>query len=443
MVNMMIRPLFLMLLCLAASNTIARAADRPQLDRLLELARSEPTSEAFRSALLEEFGADAIVRGEAITGNGPDFIWAIESAERPVLYVNDEKYAEMQKASGDLWYYVGKLATGDAHKFHYVVGDAPVGGLLNIPAYTPDSYAQPGVPKGKLSEKMTHVSKKIYKGMETHYWVYLPAQYDPSKPAALMIWHDGNRLIGRPGEALWDGGDNSEKCILCPSLVRIFEVTDNLTYRNEIPVIVHLFVEPGTLNGDSMRSIQYDSVTDKYPRFLMEELLPEVYARYNIRRDGYSHAVQGQSSGAIAAFNAGWRYPEHFSRIASQHGTFTAVAFRNNEPEAAHLYPTWVRREPRKNLRVWISHGSEDYENEWGSWPTQNLQLANSLKFRGYDFRYYLGNGSHHAAIWAAKLPEAMKWLWRDYDPAKTSQTYEQDPEEAEKPFFRIKSLNR
>jgi cellobiose phosphorylase len=48
-----------------------------------------------------------------------------------------------------------------------------------------------------------------------------------------------------------------------------------------------------------------------------------------------------------------------------------------------------------------------------------------------------------HAAIWAAKLPEAMIWLWRDYDPAKTSQVFEQDPEEKEKPYFRIKSLNR
>lgn len=439
----MTRLLLLVLLGLAASNTLASAAERAQLDQLAELAKSKPKSDAFRIALVAEFGEEAIQNGAAITGNGPDFIWAIESEARPVLYVDDEKYADMRKASGDLWYHVGKLATGEAHKFHYMVGDASVGGLLNIPAYTEDSYAQPGVPRGALSEKMTHVSKNVYKGMETNYWVYTPAQYDPSKPAALMIWQDGNRLIGRPGEELWDGADNSEKCILCPSLVRIFEVTDNLTYRKEIPVIVHLFIEPGTLDGKPMRSIEYDSVTDKYPRFLIEELLPEVYAKYNIRRDGYSHAIQGQSSGAIAAFNAGWHYPEQFSRVASQHGTFTAVAFRNNEPEAAHLYPTWVRREPKKNLRVWVSHGSEDYENEWGSWPTQNLQLANSLKFSGYDFRYYLGNGSHHAAIWAAKLPEAMKWLWRDYDPAQTSQIFEQDPAEKDKPFFRIKSLNR
>lgn len=424
----------LVLLLLATSHSLLSAAERPLVDRLIELARTQPSSAVFRDELVAAMGAGSIGEGTAIVGNGPDFIWAVESEQPPVLYVNDERYADMQKASGDLWFHVGTLATGDAYKFHYRVGNSAIGGALNIPAYTPDSYEQPGVPQGNLSERMVHVSTTFYEGMKTNYWVYLPAQYDPATPAALMIWQDGERLAGRNDE---------EVCILCPGLVRVLEVADNLSHRNEIPVMIHLFVQAGTLNGESMRSVQYDSVTDRYPRFLLEELLPEVYAKYNVRRDGYSHAIQGQSSGGIAAFNAGWHFPEHFSRIAVQHGTFAAFALRNQEREAGHVYPTRVRLEERKNLRVWISHGSEDYENEWGSWPTQNLQMANSLKLRGYDFRYYLGNGSHHAAIWAAKLPEAMRWLWRGYDPEKTSQVYEQDPAEKDKPYFRIRSLNR
>jgi enterochelin esterase-like enzyme len=404
------------------------------MDRLLHVAKTQPVSDALKAELISVMGAENIRKGTAIAGNGPNFMWAVESPGEPVLYVNDEKYSAMQRVSGNLWFHAGRLKTGNAYKFHYVVEGAVFGGALNIPAYTEDSYAQPGVPQGTLSEKMVHISKKIYPGMQTNYWMYLPAGYDPASPVALMIWQDGERLAGR---------NNEEVCILCPGLVRILEVTDNLLAQKRIPMMAHLFVQAGTLDGRSMRSIEYDSVTDKYPRFLIEELLPEVYAKYSIRRDGYSHAIQGQSSGGICAFNAGWHFPDQFSRIATQHGTFTAVAFRNHEPQAAHVYPTWVRREPRKNLRVWVSDGSEDYENEWGSWPTQNLQLANSLKFRGYDFRFYLGNGNHHAAIWAAKLPEALVWLWRDYDPARTSQVYEQDPAEKDKPFYRIKSLNR
>ncbi|MCK5746130.1 MAG: hypothetical protein KAH44_07930, partial [Oricola sp.] len=243
----MIRRIALVFLLFAASIGSSSAAERPLVDRLLQLAKSQPGSDAFRTELVAALGGERIEKGNAIIGHGPDFIWAVESEKRPVLYVDDEKYAEMKKASGNLWFYAGKLATGEVHKFHYMVADEVMGGSLNIAAYTPDSYAQPGVPQGELSEKMVYVSKKIYPGMETSYWVYAPAQYDPSKPAALMIWQDGNRLIGRPGEELWDGGDNEDSCILCPSLVRIFEVTDNLTHRKEIPVMIHLFVQPGTL----------------------------------------------------------------------------------------------------------------------------------------------------------------------------------------------------
>ena len=42
-----------------------------------------------------------------------------------------------------------------------------------------------------------------------------------------------------------------------------------------------------------------------------------------------------------------------------------------------------------------------------------------------------------------SELPEEMTWLWRDYDPAKTEQTYEMEPAEKAKPLFRVKIYNR
>lgn len=424
----------IVLLFPALTACLCLAEERAVIDKLTELARSQTNPTAFAAELRRVLGEDKLRSGTAWAGNGPNFVWAIEASSAPALHVNDKPFADMRRVGNtNVWFHVGTLPVGDAYKYHYVIDGKPFGGDLNVPAYTADSYAQPGVPQGKLSDKFTHTSR-IYQGMLTNYWVYTPAQYDPSVPAPLMIWQDGERLVGRNKE---------ETCILCPSLPRVLEVTENLMHQKKIPVMVHLFIQAGILNGRSMRSIQYDSVTDRYAKFLVDEILPEVYAKYNVRRDGYSHAIQGQSSGGICAFTAGWHRPDQFSRIATQHGTFTSVAFRNKEPEAGHLYPTWVRREPKRNLRVWIADGSEDYENEWGSWPLQNLHLANSLKFKGYDFRFFLGQGSHHAAIWAAKLPEALTWLWRDYDPAKTEQAFEQEAQEKTKPFFRVKVYNR
>ena len=111
---------------------------------------------------------------------------------------------------------------------------------------------------------------------------------------------------------------------MCPSLYRLQEVTDNLIHDKKIPVMIHVFVSPGTLNGKSLRAVLYDTMSDKYSQFLREELLPEVYAKYNIRKDAYSRAIQGQSSGGIAAFTVAWNHPDEFSRVYTVVGSFVA-----------------------------------------------------------------------------------------------------------------------
>jgi len=408
--------------------------ERGEMDRLLAMARTQPDSPDFRAALIKRLGEAPIKSGEAFDSNGPDFIWAVESASQPSMILDDQPAGPLRQIAGtNLWFHVAQLRVGTSHRFHYLVNGAKFGGSYDVPAYTPDSYARPGVPQGKISEKLVHTSK-LYGGMETNYWIYVPAQYNPAVPAALMVWQDGERYMTRNVE---------ESCRLCPSLYRLQEVTDNLIHDKKIPVMIHVFVSPGTLNGKPLRSILYDTVSDKYGQFLLEELLPEVYAKYNIRKDAYSRAIQGQSSGGIAAFTVSFNHPESFSRVYTVVGSFTALQWKPGELDGGNIYPFKVRREPKRNLRVWMNDGSEDQEANSGSWPLQNIQLANSLKLKGYDFHFSFGGGTHHAALAASELPQCLTWLWRDYDPARTEQVFEQSAEEQSKPPFRVRIYNR
>ena len=100
--------------------------------------------------------------------------------------------------------------------------------------------------------------------------------------------------------------------------------------------------------------------------------------------------------------------------------------------------------EPHRNLRVWLQDGSEDLELErYGSWALANIRLANALKLKSYDFHFSFGKGTHNSGHGAAEFPEEMVWLWRDFDPAKTTQTYEIEPAEKAKPLFRVSITNR
>lgn len=358
-------------------------------------------------------------------GEGPNFLFAIESARTPQLVTDESSPVAMQKVKGtDLWFATPQLAVGRTHNFSYLIDGKPFGGRMDVPAFGPYAYPRPGVPQGKLSAKRVHTSS-VYPGMKSDYWVYAPAPYDPSKPAAVMVWQDGEVLAPRE----------------LPSRAQI--VFDNLTYEKKIPVIVHVLISPGLIAERRMRSIEYDTVNDTYNRFLLEEILPEVAKDYNLRTDGYSRAIAGDSSGGICAFNSAWMREREFSRVLSRIGSFTSIQWKPGELDGGNVYPFKIRKEAKRNIRVWLQDGAGDLENDHGSWPAQNIAMANSLKLRNYDFHFSWGNGSHSRNGGHAELAEEMIWLWRDYDPAKATQTFEMDPAERDRPFFRVKALNR
>jgi enterochelin esterase family protein len=416
---------------------------------LIDLAKSNRS--ALREAIPATFEANKLKEGTAWLSHGPDFFFTTEAATRPELVIDGLPGPRMRSIAGaHLWYAVAHIGPVDsAHVFHYLVDGTKFGGSLDLAAFGPLSYQQPGVPSGTLSEKLIHTSK-IYDGMKSEYWVYVPAQYDPKVPVALMVFQDGEGYLDRNGSH--------------PAL----NVIDNLVAQKKIPVMICVFINPGDISGfpgtptynfvktysekwkrtlkDSMRSTLYDTVSDRYVRFLREEILAEVGAKYNLRKDAYSHAITGLSSGGICSFNAAWQMPEEFSRVITWIGSFTSIQWREDSSilDGGQDYPEKVLRGPKRNIRVWLQDGAEDLENEnYGDWPLANLRMANALKMREYDFHFSFGKGTHNPAQGAAEFPQEMIWLWRDYDPAKTGQVYKMDPAEKTKPYFRASALNR
>ncbi len=247
------------LIAALALPVAALAADKPNYPQL-KGAIGKPD---FEHALTASLGEADIKKGVAVLGEGPDFIWAVESDKAPVLYVDDRPLGgQMQRVgSGKIWYQAGQLKTGTSHSFHYMVDGSRLGGRNDVPVYGADSYEKPGVPKGKLSEKLVHTSK-IYEGMQSDYWIYVPAQYNSGTPAALMVWQDGQGLAPRDG----------------PTRAQI--VVDNLIQQKKIPVMIQVFISPGKIGEKAMRSIEYDTVSDQYARFLRDEILAEVQSKY-------------------------------------------------------------------------------------------------------------------------------------------------------------------
>ena len=262
----------------------------------------------------------------------------------------------------------------------------------------PDSQRQEGVPKGKVvTGKWT--SEKVFPGTIRDYWIYTPAQYDGSKPARLMVFQDGGGYVNENGQ------------------FRAPVVFDNLIHRKEMPVTIGIFLSPGTIppaqpgqKDRSNRSFEYDSLGDQYSKFLIDEVLPGLVEKYDLKltNDPEGRGTCGISSGGICAFTVAWERPDQFRKVISHIGSFTNI-------RGGHVYPAVIRKTEKKPLRVFLQDGTNDLDNLHGHWPLANQQMASSLKFKGYDYQFELGDGGHSGKHGGMLLPETLRWLWRDY----------------------------
>ncbi len=373
---------------------------------------------------------DRLKTGSAAAGEHGEFVFAIETDRQPEIEITNIKTTLPRAKAwpvGKLWVYETSLKTSSAYSFTWLVDGKAVGGGNDLPAFTEEAYPKPGVPQGKIVGPI-ELTSKVYPGMKSNMWYYVPAQYDGSAAVPVQIWGDGQFYT-----------------VARPSAYRLLDTIDNLTAEKKIPVMINVFVQPGTgPNGQAMRSIEYDTVDDRYTDFIANEVLPEVGKSVKLRSDGYSRAMVGESSGGICSFNAAYRHPDQFARVLSWIGSFTALQVSAAEPTGGEAYPILVRMEPKKNIRVWMQDGAHDQENvRAGSWILQNIQLANSLKTKGYDYHFSLGPGTHSQRQGSAELPVSLEWLWRDYDAAKTSQEFVQEESERAEPLWRIVTMSR
>ena len=369
------------------------------------------------------------------------------SARRPCVSVNEGRAFALDPIPGcEYWTAVIPVKQGRLHLFKFGLdGDWAPGG--DVAGYTSLSYELEGAARGTLSDARSFVSK-IYPGAVTTYWVYANHGIDTRRGAPVMVWHEGGDLVSRD-----------------PFALRMQVVTDNLVHLGLIPPMVHVLVSPSQPGDDrlpsrfegedqenAMRSLQYDTVSAVYAGFLVEEVLPDVERDFKLRSDAYSRASAGASSGGICAFTVAWFRPDRFSRAHAAIGSFTGLQWANETGDGGFMLSNLIRQEKKRNIRVWLSSGSNDLDvprtgrNDLyvaGSWPLNNLQLANALKHSGYDFHFRFGDGYHSPAQAALDLPDSLAWLWRDYDPDRTDQIFEQDCDERRLPPFRVQVANR
>ena len=261
----------------------------------------------------------------------------------------------------------------------------------------PESMFNSDNPRGTLTEHMLSDSK-VFPGTRRHYSFYVPAQYSPKRPAALMAFQDGHTFLGKQGD------------------FRVPIVFDNLIAKGVMPVTIAVMIDPGHKDElpekrgwkprPANRSVEYDTVSGDYAKFLLEEFLPPIESDYRITQNPELRAIYGNSSGGICAFSVAWHRPDQFCKVLSHIGCFVDL-------RGGHNYPPMIRKTQKRRFRVLLQDGKNDLDNRFGNWPLAKRQMARSLSYQNYDYKLVFGVGGHNGKDDGTIFPDSLQWLWQ------------------------------
>jgi iron(III)-enterobactin esterase len=257
--------------------------------------------------------------------------------------------------------------------------------------------------------------------------VYIPKLYKDGEPAPVLIIQDGPGQLAQVSNAL----DN---------------LTTSLDAKRKLPAFVVVAVQNGGSDSiGSERGLEYDTLSDRYARFIDGEVLPAVQANTQVKaaypnleftKQASGRASLGCSSGGAAAFSMGWFRPDLFSRIIGYSTTLVA----QQDPKAAEskTYPlgAWEYHSSKelikndgtgrdKQLRIFINVnqndlGSTEPESTHHNWLMANQRTASALKAKGFHYKFVQGMGAGHCdgKVLSATLADALVWVWRGYEPS-------------------------
>ena len=326
--------------------------------------------------------------------------------------VEDEKYAENPGKEGD--------------------GDHTIGPDFRV---DPD-LTDKGNPKGRnFKFAMRLKDSRIFRGddstldpkksvrKERKIFVYVPAAYKDGTRAPILVTHDGPSRLDLVRKAL-----------------------DNLTISGDpgrrLPAFIVIAVQNG---GDdskgSERGLEYDTLSDRFARFINDEVLPAVlnnaeikaaYPKIAFTDNPWGRATMGCSSGGAAALTMGWFRPDLFRRLITYSGTFVDQQDDDAPEEKKYPLGAWdyhsglklIENSEKKPLRIFThvsenDNGSKDPEGTYHNWVMANRRTAAALKAKGYHYRYVFSRASRHCdrRVFEQTLADTLVWMWRGYEP--------------------------
>lgn len=257
-------------------------------------------------------------------------------------------------------------------------GENSVAGTLG---YERPEWSLPrGAPAGRIEQ--IEVASHAF-GESRTVGVYLPAGHDAARAYPLVVVHDGGDFVTYADLPL---------------------VLDNLIDERAIPPAIVALIQTRDRLGEY-------SGSRAHARFVVQELLPALAARWRIAEAPAERVLLGASLGAVASLSTAFRHPGVFGGLVLKSGSFildTRKLQRRPHPvfhRIARLMRAVGRVPALPGTRAFVSTG------ELEGLADENRALAEFLRERGVDVLFKSAWDGHHWHNWRDQLRDGLTWV--------------------------------
>jgi predicted alpha/beta superfamily hydrolase len=287
-----------------------------------------------------------------------------------------------------------------------------------------DPGALPQVSSGRIERLPALESRHV---PARHVDVWLPDGYPDAAPYAVLYMHDGQMLFD--AQTTWNRQE-----------WRVDEVAGGLIAAGK----VRPFIVVGVWNGGAARAAEYlpqrvfeglqpalqerlrastrgeqaflstAVYSDRYLKFLIEELKPEIDRRYAVDPTPHATALMGSSMGGLISLYALSEYPAVFGAAAclSTHWPGSFLLDDSGLPEALLAYVEQHLPAPGGH-RLYFDHGTATLDAYYGPWQARIDAIVAGKGYGSADWLSKAFDGAEHTEqAWASRLHEPLAFLF-------------------------------
>lgn len=263
-----------------------------------------------------------------------------------------------------------------------------------VPASAPSSWTRDYNPSSPPGINSTNLSGELRR-----YRVLLPRGYaqHPTRRYPVIYFHDGQNMFEAGAFGSWNAHTTA----------------GDLTRLGQMREVIMVGVDNGPNRLTDYAAPDSGGQANRYAAFLINELKPLIDAQFRTLPTAEHTLTAGSSMGGQVSLYLGWDFSGTFGRIGAFSGAWNVFS--------TGFYDRVRSSTTRRSSRIYLDSGTQSVNAVLSAdnyWPTANLRddLITSFAAQSYvlerDVKHAVGlNQDHNEAAWAARLPEALRWL--------------------------------